>query len=861
MRLPAVFMMAAAAFGASPDAGVSQQLAVERAALVDDVRYALSIDLKPRADTLHGHEKLEFALKKAPAESLPLDFRDGRLEHVTINGTALQPAQVASDQTNGHILLPAAALRTGANRIELDFESAIAESNRAITRVIDPVDSNEYLYTLFVPMDASMAFPCFDQPDLKARFTLDVGAPSAWTVISNTSGHAENGRTRFDETRPISTYLFAFAAGPFEQLPDPAPQSGGVPLHLFVRKSMVARARQEWPEVARYTHEGMTQLSAFFNQPFPFPKYDQVLIPGFPYGGMEHAGATFLREDGVLFRAAPNITDHQRRSVTVLHELAHQWFGDLVTMRWFDDLWLKEGFAQYMAFHTLAEIEPPAEVWKRFYESIKPLAYAIDSTPGTSPIYQQVRNLADAKSAYGPIVYQKAPGLLRVLNYKIGEDAFRGGVRLFLRNHAYANATWQDLIDAFSSASKQNLRPWANAWVTQRGMPVVTVRWACGAGRITSLEIAQRDSLKEGLLWPVSTQLLLGAGDSGGVVDVSFDGASAAVPAAAGQACPAYIFANAGDHAYGRFLLDPKSIAGAQASLPQIADPLQRALLWGGLWDAVREAELSPVRYVEFAAARLPGETDLDITQSILARCRTAITTYLSSSQRAAEGPRFESLLRDRMKTAASRDFRIAYFRAFTASAGSKASLRELTDLLAGESSVPGVPLQQRDRWNIIATLVRQNYPDGPALVAAESERDRTEDGRRSAYAALAGIATADYKRKYFAEYLKDGAVPEDFVTASLANFNAWNQNELTLMYLKPALEALPLVKRQRKIFFINGWLGSFVAGQTSPEAQSIVERFLARPGLDPDLRLKVLEVKDDLDRTVRIRARWAAAQ
>jgi aminopeptidase N len=843
----------ACASAAPPANGVSRELATWRAGLVSDVRYSLTFGIKPKADRLHAHESLEFRLNRAPEESLPLDFRDlsgpGAIADVKVNGSAVRP-----EQSNGHILLPANTLKAGVNRIEMDFESPVAESNRAITRSIDPVDSGEYLYTLFVPMDASMAFPCFDQPDLKARFTLETTAPEGWTVVSNTNGHTDHGRTRFEETRPISTYLFAFAAGPFEQLPDPDPSAGGPPLRLFVRRSMVEKAKQEWPEVTRYTHQGMKQLSAFFDQPYPFPKYDQVLIPGFPYGGMEHAGATFLREDGVLFRAAPSITDHQRRAVTVLHELSHQWFGDFVTMRWFDDLWLKEGFAQFMAFHTLAEIEPPAEVWKRFYESIKPIAYGIDSTPGTTPIYQVVPNLADAKSAYGPIVYQKAPSLLRVLNYRIGEDAFRTGVRLFLKSHAYSNATWQDLIRAFSEASKQDLKAWSNAWVAQRGMPVVTVQWACSGRQISSFGLSQRDSLKQGHLWPMSTQVALGAGS---VVDVSFEGASTKVDAAVGKPCPNYVFANAGDHAYGRFLLDERSIAGVEESLQNVSDPLERALLWGALWDAVRESDLAPAAYLELAMRRLPTEGDIDITQSVLGRCRTALTVWMSSAQRGTEMPRFESLLMDRMKSASSVDFRIAYFRAFTATATMKESLTELRGLLDGRSAIPGVPLQQRDRWNIIAMLVRQAAPEATALVETESARDKTEDGRRSAYAALAGVATGANKRKYFDDYLKEGAAPEDFVTASLPNFNAWNQTELTIGYLKPALDALPLLKKQRKIFFVNGWLASFVSGQTSPAAQKTVETFLTRSDVDADLRLKVLEVKDDLDRTIRIRARW----
>jgi aminopeptidase N len=855
------FLAAASAIAAPPPLGIPQSLAQTRAQLIANVRYHLALDLKPHAPTLTGHETLAFDLARIPSDPLAIDFRDlnpkgeivdGRISNFHLNSTPTTP-----EQGNGHIMLPPALLHLGINRVELDFESAIAESNRAVTRTIDPLDSNEYIYTLFVPMDASLAFPCFDQPDLKGRFTLETNAPLSWTVISNTAGNTANGHTRFEETHPISTYLFAFAAGPFEQLAGPPDgiKPGDVPLRLFVRKSVLARAKEEWPEIARYTREGMHRMSAFFDQPYPFPRYDQVLIPGFAYGGMEHAGATFFREDGMLFRSAPNITDHQRRSVTVLHELAHQWFGDFVTMRWFDDLWLKEGFAQYMAFHTLAEFEPPAEVWKRFYESIKPIAYNIDSTQGTAPIYQQVRNLADAKSAYGPIVYQKAPSLLRVLNYRIGEDGFRGGIRIFLRGHAYANATWQDLIGAFSNASKQDLRSWANAWITQRGMPVVSLKWACSAGQLSSLEIAQHDSLNEKHLWPISTQLLLGNGAASRLLDVSFDTAEARVPAHG--ACPDYIFGNSGDHAYGRFLLDATSIAGVQTSMPSVTDPLERALHWGALWDTVRETEMAPAAYADFAIRSLPGESDLDITQSVVGRTHTAIVNYLNDAQRKAPLQKFQALLIDRMKNSPSRDFRIAYFRAFLSAATTPAALAELDRLLAGLSVVPGVPLQQRDRWNIIAALVRMSDPEALSLLAVEQKRDLSEDGKRSAYAALAGVATAANKDKYFADYLTDGAAPEDFVTASLGGFNAWNQKDLTLKYVRPALDALPQVKRQRKIFFVNGWLSSFVASQTSPEAQKIVSEFLARRDLDPDLRLKVLEVKDELDRTVRIRARW----
>jgi aminopeptidase N len=842
------FVTAAFAAGPDPGPGVSRELARTRARAISNVRYRIELDIKQHAAELPGHLDLTFDLSEKP-DPLAIDFRDDSAQKIRVNG---KDAEVS--QSDGHILIPGRYLSMGANRVEMYFSAKVAEANRAITRYNDLQDGSESLYTLFVPMDASMEFPCFDQPDLKGRFTLKATAPPGWTVISN--GVAEAGGSEFAETKPISTYLFAFAAGPFEQLPA---TGTAVPMRLFVRKSMLARAKEEWPEVAQFTREGIDKMSSFFAQPFPFAKYDQVLIPGLAYGGMEHAGATFLREDVVIFRTAPTVSDHHRRSVTVLHELAHQWFGDLVTMRWFDDLWLKEGFAQYMAFHTLAELEPPNEVWTRFYESIKPVAYGIDSTRGTTPIYQQVRNLSDAKSAYGPIVYQKAPSLLRVLSYKIGETSFRDGVRIYLKDHAYANAEWKDLIGAFSKASGQDLGPWAAAWIQQRGMPEVTVNWTCDSqNRIAQFEIAQRDTLGEGHAWPVETQVLLGyKNDPGTKLKVAFDSAKASLPAAVGKSCPDYVFGNDEDHGYGRFLLDERSQTGVVADLAAVTDPLLKALLWGALWDSVRESKMPPPSYVDLVLRSLPTEADLDLTQTLLGRMRSAYVSYLSDKQRPALAERMEALLMDRMKHADTADLRITYFRAFVGAAAGAAGLNELKDLLAGKDSVPGVPLKQRDRWTMISTLVRQSDPDALRVVAAESLRDKTDDGRKSAYSARAAIATAENKRLYFYDYLNSKSVPEDWVTASLADFNAWNQSALTLPYLKPALEALPQMKRERKIFFVNGWLNSFVGSQKSAAALSVVSGFLNDPALDADLRLKVLEVKDELERTVRIRAKF----
>lgn len=850
-----------------PEAGVSLELAHSRARVISGVRYLLALNVRPLADRVTGSVEIGFRLRDAAAP-LVLDFRDlnaagkvlnGKITAAMINGAA----EAGLPQVNGHIVIPPARLRSGENSVTLTFESAVAAAGRPYLRYLDRDDNSEYVYTLLVPMDASLAFPCFDQPDLKGRFTLELVTPDSWTAVSNAAvesqAAAEPGfrRTRFAATKPISTYLFAFAAGPFQQLHAPA---GAVPYRLLVRQSKLKRAQEEWPEALRITDGGMNHLSKFFDYPFPFSKYDQVLIPGLAYGGMEHAGATFLREDAVLFRTTPTASDLARRSQLLLHELTHQWFGDLVTMRWFDDLWLKEGFATYMGYHAQASMEPPNVVWKRFYEAVKPAAYGIDETQGTTPIHQDLKNLADAKSAYGAIVYSKAPGLLRYLSYTIGETAFRDGLRAYLRKHQWGNATWDDLIAALSAAAGRPLNSWAAAWVNRRGMPEITTAWECGAeGRIRTLGIQQHDVLDEGGVWPIRTQILL-AYDNGqppAEIDMMFSSPEELVPAAAGKPCPAYVFLNNGDEAYGRFMLDPRSRLGILTRVGSVPDAFLRALLWGGLWDAVRQVQLPPSNYVNLAVDLLPSESDEESAQTILSRLGSAFRDYLSRAQRTALAPAVERMLQDRMRNAGSLGLRITYFRSFAALAITEQARGVLKAILAGQDAVPGMALKPVDRWRIVTALVARGDADAERLLREETARDITDDGRKFAYTAAAARRNAGTKQQYFDDYRSNSSVAEDWVSESLASFNAWDQTELTLPYLKKSLDLLPVVKQQRKIFFLVAWLNAFIGGQRTPEALAVVDEFLKQPGLDADLRLKVLQARDDLDRTVRIRTRY----
>jgi aminopeptidase N len=842
--------------------GIPRDLARVRAQQLTNIRYQLSFIVPLKADSVSGHEELRFVQNADDRGILPewLDFRAGEISSLTVNG---QPA--STEIQNGHIQLPAKLLKLDENVVVIDFKAPVAPAGKAITRFEDKDDGSEYVYTLFVPMDADMAFPCFDQPDLKARFKLSVGAPQDWMVVSNTAGQeimqetagaAGQHRIEFAETRPISTYLFAFAAGPFRNVHPTVGLPG-----LYVRKSKLKRAEEEAPDVQQITADGIKYLSDYFAQPFPFPKYDMVMLPGFAYGGMEHAGATFLREESILFRAAPTHSDRLNRDILLLHELTHQWFGDLVTMRWFDDLWLKEGFAQYMAYHALNALKPNENIWKRFYQAIKPAAYAIDSTAGTTPIYQDIANLKDAKSAYGAIVYSKAPGVIKQLAFVLGEEKFRDGLRLYLKDHAYANAEWNDLVSAFERVSGKSLKEWASAYIRRRGMPQVDVeRYSCGGpDKIQSLVIRQHDALGEGGLWPISTQVLLGYSGRAPVrVKIQLNAAAADVGRDIGtHSCPDYIFANDQDYAYGRFLLDARSRTVVMASLGSIDDVFERTLLWGSLWDSVREAELDPREYVDLALRLLPAEKDEALAQSIIGRMVASLHRYMSAEARTQLVPKVEALAYEQMLHSPEQDMRITWFRALRGVAETTQGRGWLKELLSGKLTVPGVELRPLDRWNIVTSLVALNDPDASALLAAEQQRDPSGDGKKYAYTAAAARPDDKTKKQYFDEYLHDSSRPEDWIEQSLGTFNYWNQSDLTSPYLGPALAALPQVKHDRKIFFMLGWLNAFIGGQQSPDAQAQVHKFLDSSNLDQDLKLKVLEVVDELDRTVRIRQKY----
>lgn len=880
------------------ETGVSQTLAKWRAANYSDVRYKLNITLEKGAPLMKGDIEIRVKLTDVGARNdLILDWRTTQFQtdkdkpyaNVSeINGTPSlsldeKPYTIISE----HLQINRDLLKTGENIIKINFALPIKTSGAAITRYVDKEDGAEYVYSLFVPSDASTAFPVFDQPDLKARFSLKMIVPLMWKVVSNAEVTKNNGISgvniaystlfEFAETKPISTYVFAFAAGDFAQFSSSGISTGNLNAtsstssenepspntKIYVRKSQIEKFKQHQSEVFRLNREGVKYLEDYFDYKFPFPKYDLVLIPEFPFGGMEHAGATFLREDRVIFPTEPTKNDYITRANVIFHEAAHQWFGDTVTMKWFDDLWLKEGFAEFMAYKTLAKVMPEYNAWKIFYERNKQAAYLTDVTRGTTPIYQEIPNLSAAKSAYGNIVYRKAPSFLRQAEFYLGEKEFQTAVRQFLKKHEFANAEWTDLVKEFELASKQDLKDWANVWVTKPGMPIFNVRRYFIIQSHPSTEkyfisFVQKNSLEEKNYWQQKAKLFY-IDIAGSRRNQDLDLVNKSDSATRTSLYNAqFIFPNYQDYGYGIFLLDEKSRAYVLENIQTEKDDFLRSMMWGSLWDSVRFYELAPEDYVTLVIKNINVETDESTIQTLLGRVSTAMNYYLSDEKAARFAPEIEKILLDKINNAPTLGQRITFYRAFVANASSENARTVLKDILSGKMKIKELDLKTKDKFDIVTKLITLGDKDGLNLLT-ELEKNNTDDAaKRYAYAAKAGIPTAENKLKYWKDFTDNKEISESYIESA---FNVWNSprhSDLTLPYLEKALRELPNLKKNRKIFFVNGWLSAFIGGQKSEQALKIVNKFLAdNPNLDQDLRLKILENVDGLERAVKIRAKY----
>ena len=845
MRAWGLFFLLAGAVGTEP--GISETLAHDRAARVSNVRYEISFKIPgERISGVIGRDVITFSLADASSD-LSLDFAPD--SSGAVRGITIGDARIDARQVNGHIVLPAASLRTGENRVAIDFDAGNASLNR----------NDDFLYTLFVPARAHEAFPCFDQPDLKARWTLSLEVPEGWETLANgaeVSRATQQGLTRvkFAQTQPISTYLFAFAAGRFSV---ERAERNGRQMRMLHRETDAARVARNRDAIFDLHAAALDWMERYTGIPYPFGKFDFLLVPAFQFGGMEHPGAIFYNASSLLLDESATQNQKLERASAISHETAHMWFGDLVTMRWFTDVWMKEVFANFMAAKIVNPSFPGINHDLRFLLAYYPAAYDVDRTDGSNPIRQPLANLRDAGTLYGNIIYDKAPIVMRQLETLVGADAFRDGLRDYLTRFAFSNATWPDLIQLLDDRTPEDLAQWSRAWVDEARRPGITTELTTGGGRITRLAFTQRDPQeRRGLVWNQRFDVLLGYRDHVEHLPVHLTGASVDVADAIGRPAPLFVLPNGGGIAYGEFHLDAASRAWLSDNAFRIADPLTRGSAWLTLWDAMLDGELPASRLIELALRALPRETDEQNIEEILGELRTAYWRFIPASARLAQAPRIQMLLRTMLAVAPTQSSKGAYFSALRSMSLTPPAVAWLTSVWSEQTKIPGLTLAEPDYITLAEELALRAGPGWKAIVTRQIERTKDPDRKARLMFVAPALSSDAADRDGFFASLADVANRrhEPWVLDGLRALHHPLRAAASEKYIQPSLLMLQEIQQTGDIFFPKRWMDATLGGHASPGAATTVRTFVANlPAGYPDrLTRIVLSSADPLFRSAR---------
>ena len=830
----------------APGAGIPQTLATERAAAFSAVRYELEFRLpESRTEPIRGREVLRFRL--AAPHRVVLDFGGSR-DRVLSVSRAGRPVEFTF--ANNHVIVDAAHTAAGENELTVEFLAGDDSLNR----------NDEFLYTLFVPARAHLAFPCFDQPDLKARYSLTLDVPAGWQAVANGEGTPEGvtsgrSRLRFAETQPLPTYLFAFAAGKFQV--ETAARNGRT-FNMFHRETDAAKVARNREAIFDLHASALTWLEDYTGIKYPFGKFDFVLIPAFQFGGMEHAGAILYNATGLFLDESATQNQLLGRASVIAHETAHMWFGDLVTMRWFTDVWMKEVFANFMAAKIVNPSFPEVNHELRFLLSHYPAAYEIDRTAGANPIRQPLSNLNEAGQLYGAIIYQKAPIMMRQLEMLVGEAAFRDGLREYLRTYSFGNATWTDLVRILDARTPQDLAAWSRAWVEERGRPEFRADRSGPTVRLT-----QRDPLQRGLVWP--QRLRVSAGGSGYVahehVQVSGSVTTARVPLKAadgaerGSGHVAFVLPNGGGLGYGLFILDEGSRTWLLAHLEEVPDPLTRGAAWVTLWDNLLDGHVTPRELMTLAARALPKEADEQNTQRILNYITRTYWRFMPQQERLARASDLEALLRDGITRAKTTSQKSAWFNAFRDVVQTSAGVGWLERVWRREEKIPGLTFAETDEITMAMELAVRDVAGAEQILDAQYERIQNPD-RKARFAFVRSALSADpaVRERSFERFKAlENRRREAWVLEAHAYLNHPLREEHAKRFIRPSLELLHEIQRTGDIFFPKRWADATLNGHRSAEAAATVHDFLARELQYPQrLRWTVLTAVDEVIRAAR---------
>lgn len=764
----------------TPAPGVPVELARERAAVVSDVRYELSFEV-PASTALPvaGKVAVRFKLKSVPEGGLQLDFAGAPGEHVAVPDA-----------------------RPGDNVFTSTFTAADGPLNRR----------PDFLYTLLVPARARELFPCFDQPDLKARFDLSLVVPSSWTAVSNARGALKDGVWRFETTELLSTYQFAFSAGAWT-----VEERGGA--RVFHRETDPAKAKAGVDAVLTKGEAARKWMEEYTGVLLPYPKTDYVVVPGFQYGGMEHPGALYLNARRVFLDAAATEDERLKRASLIAHEVAHLWFGDFVTMRWFDDVWLKEVYANFFADKIVAPEFAGVDHDLRFLMQNHAYAYEVDRTSGTNPILQPLDNLNGAGALYGPIVYQKSPVVMRQLEARLGADGLRAGLRDYLQRHRRGNASWDDLVAALGPYDTGDLKAWADAWVRASGRPTLRAETSIGPdGRTRRVRVTSTGPWRQRV--EVSYE--------GKGLPTALDGPAADASGGGGLRPPLWLLPDRRGLGYGRMALDAGTRAFLLARMSEVREPAARGVAWLALWEDALDGLVKPADFLAAIERALPLE-DQELLIARLLRWHHDWHWRFS----AARSPRSEALLWKLAVGAKSPSLQKTYLKAWARTV--ETDVRRLRRVWAREERVAGLTLDDEEETALALELAAR----GVDVLDEQLARLKNPD-RRARLEFLKPAALGD--QAWFAPLrAPEGRRKESWVEDGLRLLNHPLRAKEALTLLPESLRLLPEVKRTGDIFFPAAWLEAVLSGHGSPEAAKAAETFLAESGAGLDPRLRAL--------------------
>ncbi|MET0394558.1 MAG: M1 family aminopeptidase [Chitinophagaceae bacterium] len=822
--------------------GVSKELATVRKQSVSNINYEMMFLIPSAKDSLiEAAESISFTFKKT-GRPLQVDFKGtaGQIRSVSVNNR-----QIPVHYNNEHLLIDEQHLVNGTNRISILFIAGNQSLNR----------SDNFLYTLLVPDRARTVFPCFDQPDLKAVFTLGLSLPRHWTAQANGRPYTDSvlkGDTKtcfFENSDTISTYLFAFVAGEFMRHQQPSPYG---PVNFLYRETDTAKVNRSLPVICETQINALDFFGEYTGIPYPFQKFDFAAIPSFQYGGMEHVGNVFYRSSTLFLDKGATQNQLNNRASLLAHETAHMWFGDLVTMEWFDDVWVKEVFAQFMADKFNGKEQPAQNFALKFLTQHYPPAYSVDKTAGANPIHQPLDNLKDAGTLYGDIIYHKAPIMMKQLELLIGEDTLRTGLRKYLKKYAFGNCSWDSLVQILDNESHADLKSWNEVWVNRPGRPVLSYRMDYRGNKLHSFILTQKPESGTAAIWPQFFTVAFIYKDHIDELPVSMQAGSIELTGAAGKEKPLAVIVNSSGEGYGVFPVDTAVLT----HLTLLTDPVMRASVYISLYEnMLNKTAITPAALLQFYMQNALQEKEELTLRVVIRQMSTIFWRFLSPDQRIRLTPALEEKIWKAVMQETVPGRKKVLFSLYQSVALSDAAKGRLYAIWKDRQPPANLILTDDDYITLAMELAVRDFSEKGIL---NTQLSRISDADRKSRLAfmLPALSPDSRVRDSFFVFLqqKENRRKEEWVTTALGYLHHPLRTATSIRYLAASLELIEEIQATGDIFFPAGWLHATLDGYQQPEAAKIVTAFLdTHKNLNPKLKAKVLQAADELFRAKKL--------